>query len=188
MGQLQLFAGYYRCDDCGRTTDRVRRTRRFRLCDACYGRVVPEMQTITMSMMGRPAHEANARYWAWYEEMERRRPSRYSPPVKSPVVVARPTDQFYPLCACGGRRQEMSSTRGRRGLFGGPFLPECPTCRAKREIEGHVRAGSWLHPDWDDEEWLDLLYQVMPEAFELGVLPDYWYELQRGAAGTGRME
>lgn len=35
-----------------------------------------------------------------------------------------------------------------------------------------------MHPDWDDEDWLDQLHKVMPRAFELGVLPDYWYELK----------
>jgi hypothetical protein len=36
-----------------------------------------------------------------------------------------------------------------------------------------------IHPEWDDEDWLDHLYRVFPEAFRVGVLPDYWYELSR---------
>jgi hypothetical protein len=38
-------------------------------------------------------------------------------------------------------------------------------------------AGS-IMPDRDDEDWLDLLYKSQGEAFEIGVLPDYWYELK----------
>lgn len=88
----------------------------------------------------------------------------------------------------GGGRQEVSFARGKGGLFGGPFLEECPTCKARREVERNVRAGSWLHPEWDDEEWLDLLFQVMPDAFELGVLPDYWFELRRKAAELSELD
>jgi hypothetical protein len=50
---------------------------------------------------------------------------------------------------------------------------------------GGVSCGSWgavagpatefLHLDRDDEDWLDSLQKTMPEAFELGILPDYWF-------------
>ena len=45
-------------------------------------------------------------------------------------------------------------------------------------VESTIRQADKIHSDWGDEEWLDLLYQSFPRAFELGVLPGYWYELK----------
>jgi len=185
--QLYLIPGFYRCDDCGRTVDRVRPTRRFRLCDDCYDRIVPEFRPGAKVGPDSPEQQAMTRYWEWYGDMEERVPPRRRPGhaarIRPTGRIARSTNQLFPLCDCGQRRETISFvSRAEGGLFGGPFLNECRTCRMKREIEEHARASSWLHPDWDDEEWLDLLYKFIPEAFELRILPDYWYELRRKAA------
>lgn len=188
---MRLISGFYCCDDCGRLCDRLRKTARFRLCDACWERVVPDIPAGVTVPDGSPEQEAIARYAEWREGMERRMPPRRSPghAARSRPLggVALTADEFYPVCACGGRRRErMRGPRSSRsGLFGGPFFDLCPVCDARRQVEGHVRAAGWLHPEWDDEEWLDLLWKVMPEAFELGVLPGYWFELRRGVERMG---
>ena len=179
--QPALISGFYRCDDCGRLCDRLRKTARFRLCDVCWERVVPVIPDGMKVTDGSPEQAAVMRWAEWREGIERRVPPRRSPGHAArlrPLGVGSLTaDEFYPGCACGGRRRERPYGR-RRGLFGGPFFDLCSVCEAKRSVEGHVGATSWLHPEWDDEEWLDLLWRVMPEAFELGVLPGYWFELR----------
>ena len=182
---MMLFPGYFVCQDCGRTVGRVRKTRRFRLCDACYERVVPKVDTIDRHQVGSPEHQAIIRYWEWYDGMERRYPlPAYRTSRKPSHVPARQTDSFYPLCACGERREEIRHGRGYRGLFGGPFLSECERCSLKRNIEGTMKLSAALHPGWDDEDWLDMFYRTWPRAFEIGLLPDYWYEIRRnGSSG-----
>lgn len=177
--QPALIPGHYRCDDCGRTVERVRPTRRFRLCDGCYERVVPRLAPDVRVRAGSPEAAAIRRYWEWYDGMEKRVPPRrvYTPPAR-PKPRPVETDDYYPLCACGGRREAYSFSPRPRGLFGGPFQRECPVCEARRQVEATARLTH--HPEWDDEDWLDFLYRVFPRAFEVGVLPDYWYELRRG--------
>lgn len=174
-----LIPGFYRCDDCGRTVNRVRKNRRFWLCDECYERIVPQIDPAIKVQSGSPEHRAIARYWEWYEDMEERHPSPYRASTKRPVEPRRPADAYYPLCDCGSTRELVKFGRNQVGLFGGPFMKECEVCKIKREIEHNVTATSWLHPEWDDEEWLDLLYRIMPRAFDKHILPDYWYELRR---------
>ncbi len=174
-----LIPGFYRCDDCGALVERLRKNRRFRLCDACYERVVPEMPEDGRIEPGSPLHEALTRYWEWYGEMEKRVPPRRpagprpQKPLLGPVVTA---DAYYPYCACGERRKEVTFRSS--GLFGGPFLPNCLRCDLKRSVESAFRSTAAIHPEWDDETWLDFLMRVYPEAFEMGVLPGYWYELR----------
>lgn len=50
-----------------------------------------------------------------------------------------------------------------------------------RVRDAAVKMSENIHADWDDEEWLDHLIRAMPRAFELGVLPDYWFELRMTA-------
>ncbi len=181
--QPQLIPGCFRCDDCGRTVARLRKTRRFRLCDECYDRIVPIFPEGRIQF-GSPEHEANRGYWDWYDEMEKRVPPRRTPgPTTRPRQsgdASLSADRLFPLCDCGGRREEVTFRRKEAGLFGGPFHAECETCAIRREVSGNfVAATTWLHTDWDDEEWLDLLYRIVPRGFELGILPDYWYELRR---------
>lgn len=180
--QPLLIPGWFQCDDCGRTVARLRKTRRFRLCDECYERVVPVLPEGRIQH-GSPEQQAIGRYWEWYDEMERRVPPRKAAgqaPRPRPEKASLSTDRLYPLCECGDRRQEVTFRRSEAGLFGGPFHTECETCQLRREVSGNFEAATtWLHTDWDDEEWLDLLYRTVPRAFELGILPDYWYELRR---------
>lgn len=183
-GQLSLIAGVFRCDDCGALVERLHRTRRFRLCDACYERVVPVLPEDGRIVHGSPVHEAIRRYWEWFEEMEKRVPRRREPghnaKTRRPGAMESTSDRYYPLCACGRPREPLAfgGPGCQRGLFGGPFAHECPVCEARHSVESHYRGASSLHPDWDDETWLDLLYRVMPRAFELGVLPGYWFALR----------
>lgn len=180
--QLLLIPGWFHCDDCGRTVARLRKTRRFRLCDECYERVVPVLPEGRIQH-GSPEQQAIGRYWEWYDEMERRVPPRKAAGQATrprPEKASLSPDRLYPLCECGGRRQEVTFRRNEAGLFGGPFHMECESCALRREVSGNFEAATtWLHTDWDDEEWLDLLYRTVPRAFELGILPDYWYELRR---------
>lgn len=180
-----LISGFYRCDDCGALGERLRKTRRFRLCDGCYERIVPAVDTIDARQIGSPAHQAITRYWEWFAEMDKRVPRRsepgYKAQVRQPLGRPRAADDFYPLCECGRPRASyapMLRDEVPSGLFGGPFARECPACEARRQVEQYVKSSAWLHPEWDDEEWLDLLWRVYPKAFEAGVLPDYWFELR----------
>lgn len=174
-----LIAGYFHCDHCGQTVDRVHKERRFWLCDSCFEVNVPQIDPTVKVQSGSPEQEAITRYWEWFGGMEERHPSRYRPPRK-PTERQRLADAYFPVCDCGSKRETVRFGRNPAGLFGGPFMRECEVCRIKREVEHNVAVTSWLHPEWDDEEWLDLLYKVMPRAFELRVLPDYWYELRKG--------
>lgn len=181
-GQLTLFSGFYRCDDCGALVDRLRRTRRFRLCDACYERVVPEVDTIEAREVGSAAHQAMTRYWEWFDEIDKRVPRRTEPGhrarTRQAPATARKADELFPLCDCGRPREATAFAWRDGGLFGGPFQQFCPVCAARQIVESAYRMGAKIHPDWDDETWLDHLYRVYPEAFALGVLPGYWYELR----------
>lgn len=183
--QPPLITGYSRCDDCGQLVEHLRRTRRFRLCDACYERIVPAVDTIDAKQIGSPAHKAITRYWEWYAAMDKRVPRRSEPGYKAqtrrPLAPNRTTDELYPLCDCGRPREVSAIARATSpgGLFGGPFVRECPVCEARGQVERVLASTSWLHPEWDDETWLDHLWRVFPEAFEVGVLPDYWFELRR---------
>lgn len=188
MNQLPLFTGYYRCDDCGALVDRLRQTRRFRLCDACYERVVPVFPDGRIEH-GSPEHKANEAYWEWYGEMDERVPRRsepgYAAQTRQPTPSPRPTDDYYPLCACGQPREPFTHAIKAgvpTGLFGGPFARECPTCEARHQVERVMESTTWLHREWDDEDWLDHLWRVFPRAFELGVLPGYWFELRQRPA------
>jgi len=182
-----LIPGFYRCDDCGAVVEHLLRNRRFRLCDACYERIVPDFPPGTKIEQDSPEHMANRAYWEWFGEINERVPRRSEPGhaarTRHKPGRARTADEYFPLCECGQSRVSyrpmLTDADAPRGLFGGPFARECPECNARREVESMVKATSWLHPDWDDEEWLDLLWRAVPEAFEVGVLPDYWFELRR---------
>lgn len=160
---------------------------------------------------------AIAKFWEWKYDMEEFYPLAFKafrfvkvddllmPIMKNPFaghvnylsmakkVPAIPysTDAYYPLCECGRPRPEhdFKGARDVRGLFGGPFKTYCEVCQAKREVESLLRLDiSVIHPDWDDEAWLDALYKTMRPAFDLGVLPDYWYELRRGQLTARKMD
>lgn len=186
-----LIAGYYHCDGCGRTdVDSIVRYRGRRLCPACVDRIVPSADPLRGGDgEARTFVERTevAEFWGWYHASRQARPARYSPP-RRPREPVRTADELYPLCDCGRMREAVKFGRRVGGLFGGPFLKECQDCRIRREVEQTVKSTSCLHPEWDDEEWLDLLYRVMPEAFELRVLPDYWYSLRKGSLTVEAIE
>ena len=182
--QPVLISGFYHCDGCGRMdAESIVRYKGRRLCLACVAQLVPSCDPLHGGdgvVRTEAEREELAAFWDWYWESHRTRRPRYSSPRKPLERPKRTADEYYPVCDCGRQRATAKFGRGAVGLFGGPFMKECPVCRARHEVEGHVGATLWLHPEWDDEEWLDLLWRVMPEAFELGVLPGDWFDLRRG--------
>ena len=185
MSQPALITGFFKCDNCGALVDHLRQTRRFRLCDACYERVVPVFPDGRIQP-GSPEQKANEAYWEWHGEIDERVPRRREPGyvarTRQSPPSPRPADDYYPLCDCGQPREEYTfalKAGVQTGLFGGPFARECPTCEARRQVEQVMESTTWLHPEWDDEDWLDHLWRVYPDAFALGILPGYWFELRR---------
>lgn len=172
--QPALITGYYRCHNCGRDVRRTRRVRRFRLCDECLAVVaIPD----DLPAGSEEQLRAGGEFWAWYSDMEKRYPAKRVHRVSARPLVAYSLDAYWPTCECGRRRKELG--RGTPGVFGGPFGRWCPVCDARQSVESLANFATKLYPDRDDEEWLDLLYQSHREAFEVGVLPDYWFELRR---------
>lgn len=179
---MVLIPGYYRCQNCGRDVARVRRIRRFRICDDCWEAIVTPTHP-DVRLRGVAGEDeifaARDRFWGWISEMERRYPRPLSRSNGRRLHPQREADDYYPLCECGRPRQPFS-LGGQPGLWGGPFQQYCPVCAAKGLVEAAFRlASGGVHPDWDEEDWLDLLYQSHREAFDLGILPDYWFELMR---------
>lgn len=177
MSQLDLLPGYFHCHNCGsREATHVRKSRRFRLCDACYTAIVPDLPD------GQASNEAKrqqiAAYWDWHYQMALRYPVPTAiRTVKPARSIPANSDSHNPTCACGQPRRPLPHTSATPpDLFGGPFFLLCPICEAKASIDAILRMASAIHPDWDDEDWLDLLARSHPEAFDLGVLPDYWYQ------------
>lgn len=183
----RLFPGHYRCDRCNRDVDAISRYRGWRLCSRCVERIVPSVHPLRGGdgvVNTEPERAEMLRFVAWDERRRRWKPKRYRP--ARPLVEAQhfdDSDSYFPLCECGAPREEYAFTRRPRGLFGGPFQSLCPVCEARRMVED-VTSPRWqaIHPDWGDEDWLDHLYRSFPEAFEVGVLPDYWYKLRRNTA------
>lgn len=185
--QPSLIPGYFRCDRCGGDAERVTRYRRFRFCPACVEEIVPSAAPARGGdgvIRTEEERDENRRFWDWYWDVGHDlRPTKYHPPGRGAVEPVRSSDAFYPLCDCGRPRAVNEIGRahgGGGGLFGGPFNRECPYCEARGQVERAVAFTARIHPEWDDEDWLDHLYRVFPEAFRVGVLPDYWYELRRG--------
>ncbi len=192
-----LIAGYYHCDNCDSTVDHVQRTRGYWLCDECWAAIMPDWEKVEIvkgngqkrdpAWYARTASE-RARieaYWNWYYAMQERKPlskRRRGEALCRPHITAAAQfvpDDFYPLCECGQPRQPlgfMPRDVG-PGLFGGPFRQYCPVCECKRSVDAAYRHAA-IRPEWDDEQWLDVLQKTLPEAFELGVLPDYWFRLR----------
>lgn len=121
--------------------------------------------------------KARESFWRWYAQMEKRYPyPARGGQNRGQSPIQRNTDSYYPLCECGNRRQELGW--GESGLFGGPFLPYCPTCELKQQIECAWQLAHRVILERDDEDWLDLLYRSHREAFDSGLLPGYWFELR----------
>lgn len=186
LAQAPLVSGYYRCHLCGnRECERVRRTRRFWLCDACWTAIMPQWEQEVRK--GRPPawyveteeqRAAMGRYWAAFYKMDKAHPRGVSLVRSStPWRFLQPTptaDEQSPLCVCGREREPVLYSDV-RGLFGGPFRELCPVCDARANVEGLMDMAMALYPERDDEDWLDYLAQQYPRYFELGVLPDAWF-------------
>ena len=174
--QIELLSGFYRCQNCGRDVDHVRRVRRWFLCDECYQKIVEPTRPGYGGRLTEELYQARDAFWRWCGEMERKHPVRRSWRKQPISQLERSADAYYPFCECGLARRE--SQIGDPGIFGGPYLKYCPICEAKRAVESVFRMAGKIMPDRDDEDWLDLMFESHPEAFELGILPDYWYELK----------
>lgn len=184
-----LIPGYYRCDRCRQDVVAVSRYKGWRLCPSCVLAIVPSVAPLRGGdgeISTEEERQELVRFIGWDERRRKWKPKRYTSPYKTPKREPH-ADSYFPLCDCGRKREAFTSSPRQRGLFGGPFQPFCPVCEARRMVENLVTPrwlGLW--PDRDDEEWLDHLFQSSPRAFEVGVLPDYWYELRRNAAATDR--
>ena len=195
--QVALIAGYYHCDQCNRTVDHVQRTRGYWLCDECWTTIMPDWDRLVVTRADGERRDAAwyastaaertriEAYWQWYNEIQQRKPlpkrrgraALYRSYLAGPALLT--SDDYYPLCACGQPRPTLGfMPRGAApGLFGGPYRRHCPVCEARLKVEAVYNLIS-IHPDWDDEQWLDSLQKTMQEAFTLGVLPDYWFRLR----------
>jgi len=172
--QMKLISGYYRCHNCGRDVDHVHRVRRWRLCNDCYQAIVVPTRPDHRGELTDAIWQAREAFWTWYYEMEKKYPFHrsWSPSRRK---LQRDADAYWPFCQCGRRRKPLPF--GQPGLFGGPYQKYCPVCDARFAVEATFRLANNM-PSRDDEDWLDLLYQSHREAFILGILPDYWYELK----------
>lgn len=197
--QLALIAGLHRCDNCERTVERVRSERGYWLCDACFAAIVPAEGIDLEAGQRRDAdwhaatqgeREKIAAYFRWRRSMEQRKPLPVQAAVRPQPAVDAGGDEDWPLCACGQLREPMRWVppgRKSAGLFGGPYRQHCKVCEIKLRVQAHhdmLRGG--VNHEWDDEQWLDSLEQIMPAAFELGVLPDYWFRLRRPEMFEGK--
>ncbi len=174
------------CHNCRQFVATVYRARRFRLCPDCWRAIVPAWAQFRNAET--PQERAQvAGYFEWYETMNQQYPARGR--GRSGIRAAqkpRPihTDNYWPLCECGREREELClMSSGAVSLFGGSRMHLCPHCEARRAIDSIAGMADKLHPDWDDEAWLDLLYRSHRRAFDLGILPDYWFDIRRKLLG-----
>lgn len=193
MRQPALLPEPFFCHNCRQFVPHAQRTRRFWLCDTCWAAIMPawaQQEGGGWSAETPEQYATIGAYWEWYGQMEALYPTRRGRPgakaARRPVL--RTTDSYWPYCECGQERVEYAfAYKGvPRSLFGGTRAAYCPTCEARRSVEGYMGMADRIHPDWDDEAWLDALYQMTPAAFKLGVLPDYWFELRRGVIPRGQ--
>lgn len=190
LAAIPLINGLYRCQNCRRDVDQVFKERRFRLCVECYEKIVISTAPGKSSDLSEAEYEARSEYWGWYREMERLYPLARSWKRSKPLLSLARLDDFWPFCECGQPRKEYAIS-SEVSLFGKIRAHYCPVCETKRMVESVVGMADAIHPDWDDEEWLDFLLKAYPEAFALKVLPDYWFELrmiygQKTANGQSR--
>lgn len=181
--QMRLFPDTFaRCDNCGRDVRRVVRVRRWRLCEHCRAEILPG---------GSGDRAAVERFWDWVYRMEQRDPTPISTAPVRRTEAVRSVESYWPFCECGALRPASSlNLSPQLSIFGPARVGKCRRCEARSTVESVVRLADTLHPDWGDEDWLDLLYRSHRGAFEIGVLPDYWFELRRRAwlDGCGVMQ
>lgn len=180
--QLQLFAGRYQCQNCGANMDVVHRVRQFRICDTCYANfVLPASANNNLDAVSR---QRVAEFWEWYYQMEARYPTKSRQVHFAPRLPLPPSD-YLPLCDCGVERPELLRPATGPSLFGHQRQTHCRGCEARLRVESVFRLADHIAPGRDDETWLDLLYRSQREAFDLGVLPDYWFELRHSTSKEG---
>ena len=170
---MRLFPDVYaRCQNCGRGVDKLYRVRRFRVCAECYAQIVPPFERAeTPEQVGRMAE-----FWDWYGDMDKRYPTKL-PLFHRRVMPARSVVEFMPECpVCGRVRDEFAPAQD-LSLWGKPR--QCAYCAMRGQMSSAFRLLFLTHPTWDDEDALDWLYQHYPQAFQLGILPDYWFEMRR---------
>lgn len=86
---------------------------------------------------------------------------------------SKPTTVEIPIChRCGNvHDNRYKHTHG--------YTTYCPRCDALNSVESFWR-NRGIFQDKDPESILDRIKQSHPELFTLGVLPDYWFILERG--------
>jgi hypothetical protein len=189
--QLILIPGYYRCQNCGRLVDHVRKERRWRICENCWQAIVAPTNPEKVGNLTDEEWEAREAYARWLHRMEQRYPARRSWRRPPPISLTHDTaaDYHFPFCECGRPRRPVHLAPGELPtLFGGPFHKYCPVCEARLSVEIVFRYASTFWPGRDDEDILDLLSRSHPEAFEVGVLPAYWWELRLKETGGQQPE
>ncbi len=186
---MVLIDGYYHCANCDREVAHVQREHGFWLCDECWEHIVPpeirrgddpDFRIKTPAQIA-----AMERYWEWYGDMVKRHRPYHDDFARTrrylswrPTSVALDDDSLIPVCACGEMREPLRFTTMPGGLFGGPFAKYCPRCEARRSVETLAEMAANIHPEWDDEDWLEALWASHWRAFDLGILPDYWFQLR----------
>jgi hypothetical protein len=116
-------------------------------------------------------------FWDWYGAMEKQYPTPI--PVYRPrqTQLQRNVAEFVPECpVCGRVRDEFAPAQD-ISLWGKPR--QCQYCAMRGQMRSAFRLMFLSHPTWDDEDALDWLYQHYPQAFQLGILPNYWFEMRR---------
>ncbi len=192
--QSTLIPGFYRCHNCGCDVESIRKFRRWRLCATCWSQIIEPTQPGYTGPLSDELWQARENLWALVGKMEMRYPTKWNwtkngrnGDAKWLRARAREVDDWWPFCACGRLRQAYHhGYDGQLGLWGGPFEGLCEICEARETVRYVFETGPRLVPGRDEEEWLDILQASHPEAFELGVLPDYWFELKLGALMLGR--
>lgn len=84
-----------------------------------------------------------------------------------------PQQLSLPVCRRCGRAHN-------RHTLGGLVADICERCEAEESVETYFRLRG-IFGDADAEAVLDRLYASRPDLFDVGVLPDYWFELERAS-------
>lgn len=180
--QVSLFIGpYYRCHACGQDVVRVHPFRRFRFCDACWTQYLAPIRPDYTGPLDEALSLRRDAFIGWYRQLEQRYPTGRIP--RYAHITHRHQDnggEYWPFCAeCGTETKEFDDFLGIESLFGRLRHKYCPHCEARHTVESIWRMRETLVPGRDDEDWLDLFAKSHPEAFALGILPDYWFKLKQ---------
>jgi hypothetical protein len=160
----------------------VRKYRVYRLCPTCWREIVPEHPPdYAAKAEDTEAIAANQRYWAWRWEIDKRHARGQATHRNAPRDPDPPPGNYNPHCQQCGALTEEYDFSPTHSLFGKSRHYLCPVCEARETVETVWKWHDKVHPDWNAEQWLVLLRRAFPQAFAVGVLPDYWHAL----AGPG---